>query len=82
MILSLQGKGGPECDFYGIIAPTSSSIEIAEYMALQSAMFPNSFVGVLKSGQVTTPAQTSPTASHTAHFKLKYVKSAEVSEQV
>ena len=62
-----------------MVAPATSTVEIAEYMSLQSAMFPGSFVGVLKNGQITNPAQTSPSASHTAHFKLKYIKHAPVS---
>lgn len=59
-----------------------STVEISEYLSLQSAMYPGSYLGILSSGQLTVPAKTSPVASKTAHFKLKYIKHTEVSLSV
>lgn len=59
------GQGGPDCDFYPTVA-------LDNHVTLESCMNPGSHVGVLPSGQVTAPGQTSK-QTDASHFKIKYI---------
>ena len=63
----LQGQGGSESDF--IPAMTSDS-----YITFESASSPGSHIGVLPSGQITSPAQTNK-LTDASHFKITYLVS-------
>ena len=62
-----QGQGGTDCDFYPAAA-------LDGHISLESCMNPGSHVGVLPSGQVTAPGQTTK-MTDAAHFKIKYIVS-------
>lgn len=59
------GQGGPDCDFY----PAAT---LDSHITLESCLIAGSHVGVLPSGQLTAPAQTSK-QTDASHFKIKYV---------
>lgn len=62
-----QGRGGPECDFI----PTMSS---DSHVTFESLTAPGSHIGVLPSGQITSPAQTDK-LTDASHFRIKYMVS-------
>ena len=62
-----QGQGGPDCDFY----PTAA---LDSHVTLESCMNPGCHAGVLPSGQITAPGQTSK-QTDASHFKIKYIVS-------
>ena len=64
---TMQGQGGPDCDFYPMAA-------LGGHITLESCMNQGSHIGVLPSGQVTAPAQTTK-QTDAAHFKIKYIVS-------
>lgn len=59
------GQGGPDCDFY----PTTA---LDGHVTLESCLNPGSHVGVLPSGQITAPGQTTK-QTDASHFRIKYV---------
>ena len=63
----LQGRGGPECDFI----PTMTS---DSHVTFESLTAPGSHIGVLPSGQITSPAQTNK-LTDASHFRIKYLVS-------
>ena len=58
--------GGPECDFL-------PSMQLDNFVALQSSQFPGSHIGALPSGQVTSPTMT-PATSDAAFFKVVFLR--------
>jgi hypothetical protein len=63
------GRGGVDCDFY----PT---VSLDNHVTLESCMNPGSHIGVLPSGRITAPAQTSK-QTDASHFKIKYIGTAK-----
>ena len=66
--LSLQGQGGSECDFIPTMSPDS-------HVTFESMSAPGSHIGVLPSGQLTSPAQTDK-LTDASHFRIKYLVSS------
>ena len=62
-----QGQGGTDCDF--IPAAT-----LDKHITFESTLYPGSHVGVLPSGQLSAPAQTSK-MTDASHFTVKFVVS-------
>ena len=63
----MQGQGGPECDFIPTMSPDS-------HVTFESLTAPGSHIGVLPSGQITSPAQTDK-LTDASHFTIKYLVS-------
>lgn len=57
-----------DCDFYPTVA-------LDNHVTLENCMNPGAHVGVLPSGQLTAPAQTTK-QTDAAHFKIKYIVSS------
>lgn len=68
--INFQGQGGPDCDFY----PAAT---LDGHITLESCLIPGSHVGVLPSGQLTAPAQTSK-QTDASHFKIIYIVSFDI----
>lgn len=61
----LQGQGGSECDFLPTMSPDS-------HVTFESVTALGSHIGVLPSGQLTSPAQTNK-MTDASHFRIKYL---------
>jgi len=62
------GQGGADCDF----VPAAT---LDKYVTFESLQTPGSHIGVLPSGQLTAPAQTTK-ATDASHFAVRYIRTA------
>lgn len=67
-LMSLQGRGGDDCEFYATISPNG------QHVIFESAKEAGSHIGALPSGQITAPAQTTK-GTDASHFFVRFVVS-------
>ena len=71
-LYSLQGQGGPECDFTPHTYSDTNTPTISPWCVFEPVMAPGSHIGVIPTGQFSAPGQT-PKSSSAAHFKVSYI---------